>query len=179
MNSQLSPETLAQQPLRAYQCLLQGDYYQAATLYEEAITTEPDIKSHYWHLGLALLLQQKETEAQTTWLLGMLEGEPEQVEQWNEELRQVLQTEAERREAQQDDSIAWTIRQHIREICPTDINNLLHLIGLSIKLKTYTGDELTDLGVIEILQSAQQAEVDFQLLMSVLQSVLEDAFVIP
>jgi predicted O-linked N-acetylglucosamine transferase (SPINDLY family) len=179
MNSQLSPETLAQQPLRAYQCLLQGDYYQAATLYEEAITTEPDIKSHYWYLGLALLLQQKETEAQTTWLLGMLEGQPEQVEQWNEELRQVLQTEAERREAQEDDSIAWTIRQHIREICPTDINNLLHLIGLSIKLKTYTGDELADLRVIEILQSPQQAEVDFQLLMSVLQSVLEEAFVIP
>ncbi len=38
-------------------------------LYEQAIAEEPDIKSHYWYLGLILLLQGKEVEAQTTWAL--------------------------------------------------------------------------------------------------------------
>ncbi len=109
---------------QAHQYLVQGQYSQAASLYEQAIATEPEVKCHYWHLGLLLLLQEQEAEAQLTWLLAM-EGEPEQVDLWTVELVQVLQTEAQRREALADYSVAWAIRQHIREISPSDINNLL------------------------------------------------------
>ncbi|MDF0555265.1 O-linked N-acetylglucosamine transferase, SPINDLY family protein [Kamptonema sp. UHCC 0994] len=172
MNTEYPPTEYSYWQQQAHQYLLQGDFYKAANLYEKAIQAEPDTKSHYWHLGLMLLLQEEETEAQTTWLLGMAEGEPEQVDLWTVELIKVLQTEAERRGEIGDYLPAWAIRQHIREINPADINNLLHLIGLSILLETYTGEELTDLGVIEMLGSEPPIEVDFDLLMQLLKNVL-------
>lgn len=158
---------------QADQSLIQGDYYKAASLYEQAIEAEPDIKSHYWHLGLMLLLQGQEMEAQTTWLLAIMEGEPEQVEQWNGELMQVLAVEAERRSALADNSTAYLLRRHIREIQPSDINNLLHLIQLAIQLETFSGSELASLGVIQLLQEKQPGEVDVSHLMQLLQQVLD------
>ncbi|MCC3529440.1 MAG: O-linked N-acetylglucosamine transferase, SPINDLY family protein [Microcoleus sp. PH2017_22_RUC_O_B] len=152
---------------------MQGHYAQAVKLYEQAIEADPDTKSYYWHLGLMLLIQEQEAEAQTTWLLGMAEGEPEQVDEWTTELIQVLTVEAERRRGLGDYSVAWAIRQHIREINPTDISNLLHLVGLSVLLETYTGEALNSLGLIEHLQSDQLGEIDFELLMQVLKSVLD------
>src|SRR4028118_299330 len=138
---------------KTHQFLLKENYVQAAKLYEQAIEDEPTVRSHYWHLGLMLLLQGQEAEAQTTWLLGLAEGESEEIEQWSEELIQVLQTEADRQRDLGDYGVAWAIRQHIREINPTDINNLLHSIGLSTMLETYTGEELVDIGVIDLLKS--------------------------
>ena len=160
---------------QAYQFLLRGNYSQAATLYEQAIAESPDTPSHYWHLGLMFLLQGQEAEAQTTWLLKMAEGEPEQIEHWTTELIQILQTEAQRRESLADDEIAWAIRQHIREITPTDVNNLLHLIQLAIKLKTFSGEELHALGLVEILLGDESVELDGTLLLQVLQGVLNEA----
>ena len=160
---------------QAEQYLIRGNYSKAASLYEQAIELEPEVKSYYWRLGLMLLLQGQETEAQMTWLLGMAEGEPEQVELWTLELMEVLQTEAQQREELADYSVAWAIRQHGREINPTDINNLLHLIQLSIKLEKFSGEELTSLGIIELLQSEQQLEVKPELLLQVLHSVLDNA----
>ncbi|XZN89916.1 MAG: O-linked N-acetylglucosamine transferase, SPINDLY family protein [Microcoleus sp.] len=157
------------------QLLLKGNYVQAAKLYEQAIEDEPSVKSHYWQLGLMLLLQGQEVEAQTTWLLGLAEGESEEIERWSQELIQVLQTEADRQRDLGDYEVAWAIRQHIREINPTDINNLLHLIGLSTMLETYTGEELADIGVIELLKSEQTNGVDFELLIQVLKNVLDRA----
>lgn len=159
---------------QAQQYLVQGQYGQAAKLYEQAIIAEPEVKSHYWHLGLLLLLQEQEAEAQMTWMLAMAEGEPEQVDLWIVELVEVLQTEAQRREALADYSIGWLIRQHIREISPSDINNLLQLIHLSIKLERFTDDELTEWGVIELLQTPN-INFDSQLLLQLLQNVLDVA----
>ncbi|MEG4215412.1 O-linked N-acetylglucosamine transferase, SPINDLY family protein [Microcoleus sp. Pol14C6] len=157
------------------QFLLKRDYVQAAKLYEQAIEDEPGIKSNYWQLGLMLMLQGQEVEAQTTWLLGVAEGEPEEIDRWTEELIQVLQTEADRQRDLGDYAVAWAIRQHIREINPTDINNLLHSIGLSTMLEVYTGEELADTGVIELLKSEESNTVDFELLMQVLKNVLDRA----
>jgi predicted O-linked N-acetylglucosamine transferase (SPINDLY family) len=155
------------------QYFIKGNYSQAANYYEQAIETEPDIKSHFWNLGLMLLLQGQETEAQMTWLLGIGEGEAQQVEQWTVELIQVLQTEAERRERLVDYTVAWAIRQHIREINPTNVNNLLYLIELAIKQEMLIDEELTSLGVIELIQS--ESTVDIQLLLQVLESILNYA----
>jgi predicted O-linked N-acetylglucosamine transferase (SPINDLY family) len=164
---------------QGYQFLLQENYHQAAALYEQSIAAEPDVKLHYWFLGLVLLLQGQESEAQTTWLMGMMEGESDQVEQWTEELHQVLQQEANRRETLEDNAVALTIRQHIREICPTDINNLLSLVQLAIKHNTYTGDELIEFGILELLKLEPLVEVDWDILLSVLRSVLEYAPLLP
>jgi len=160
---------------QAYNHLIQGEYSQATCLYEQAIQVEPHVKSHYWYLGLGLLLQGQETEAQTTWLLAMVEGKPEQVELWTTELTQVLQIEAERREVLEDYSVAWVIRQHLREISPSDIKNLLQLIQLSIQLHRFTGKELTNWDVIQKLQSETGVKIDPDLVLQVLQKVFDYA----
>ena len=163
-------------PQKAQKYWLQGDYFAAANLYEKAIEAEPETKSLYWELGLMLLLQGQEAEAQTTWLLAMAEGDDEEVDRATVELLEVLQGEAQRQENLAQYSLAWVIRQHIREINPPDINNLLNLIRLSIRLKTYTGEELTSLGLIEILQLEPAPNpVNVDLLMQVLKAVLEYA----
>lgn len=160
---------------QAHQLLLLGNYIQAASLYEQVIIAEPDTISHYWYLGLMLLLQEKEAEAQMTWFSVMAEGEPEQIELWTVQLIQVLETEAQRREAISDNSVAWLIRQHIREINPGAINNLLQLILLAIKLETFTGEELNSFCVLEILLSSELQDLDDQLLMQILERVLDVA----
>ncbi|NEU72931.1 O-linked N-acetylglucosamine transferase, SPINDLY family protein [Hassallia byssoidea VB512170] len=168
----INPAALQQ----AYDFIIQGNYLLAANLYEQAIDTEPNIKCHYWYLGLTLLLQGQEVEAQTTWFMVMMEGEPEEVDSWNQELVEILETEAKRREALEEYSVAWKIRHQIKEIYPQDIHNLLHLVQLSVKLEIYTGDELTELGLIEILQSEPDLVVNIQHLMQVLRSILTITF---
>ncbi len=164
------PEIIQQQP---YQNLIQGDYIQAANLYEQAIEAEPDNKFHYWYLGLALLLDGQEIEAQATWLMGMTGGDSEQVDMWIRDLIQVLQTEAHRQSKLGDYVMTWKISHHIWEISPTHINNLLHLINLSILIGRYTEVDLNSLGVIKLLKSDQSSEVDSALLLLVVKNVLE------
>ncbi len=159
----------------AKQHLIQDNYMQATSLYEKAIAADSDVKSNYWYLGLILLLQGQDVEAQTTWFMSMMDGEPEQAELWNLELVQVLQIEAERREDLDENSIAWKIRQQIKEIFPVDINNLLRLAHLAIKLETYAEEKLNELGIITILQLEPRVEVNFNLLMQVLRSILNYA----
>jgi tetratricopeptide (TPR) repeat protein len=161
---------------QADQFIFSANYHQAAQLYEQAIAAAPQIKYYYWHLGLILLLEGQEIEAQTTWLLAMTEGESEEIDMWTAELVEVLQAEAERQELEVTNySVAWAIRQHLREINPTEINNVLHLIKLSILLGTYTGEELRDLGVIELFQSEPQLGVDSDLLVQVWKQSLDRA----
>jgi predicted O-linked N-acetylglucosamine transferase (SPINDLY family) len=160
---------------QAEQYLIQGDYLKAASLYEQAIESEPDVISNYWHLGLLLLLQGQEAEAQTTWMLVMAEAEPEQFEFWTTELIKVLQKEATRQELLTNYAVAWAIRQHIREIDPSNLNNLLQIIELVIKLGTFSGDELTELRVIELLKAKQTVEINLELLLQVLRDVLDTA----
>jgi len=165
------PEAPWQQ--QAEQYFLQGDYVQVANFYEQAIANDPNQRYYYWYLGLMLLLQEKEAEAQMTWLCGMESGETAEISQWTAQLIQVLQTEAQRRETLQDNQVAWVIRQHIREINSIDVNNLLRLILLSIELGSFTGEELKSLDLIEVLQSEESVDLDFYLLMQTLQKVLE------
>ncbi len=155
--------------------LLQGSYTQAANLYEQAITAEDNVKSHYWHLGLILLLQGQEVEAQTTWFMAMVDGKPEQVDLWNQELVQVLQTEAERREEVKEYSIACKIRQQIKDFLPTGIENIVSLIKLSINLNTYTVEDSSIIELIEVLQLEPRVKVDFEILMHGLQIILDYA----
>ncbi len=102
--------------LLGYQCLIQGEYTQAATFYEQAVDACPTVMSNYWYLGLTLLLQGQEEEAQTTWMLAMVNGQSEQISLWTAELVKVLQTEAMRLENGADYQAATLIRQCVQEI---------------------------------------------------------------
>ncbi|MCW5314647.1 tetratricopeptide repeat protein [Nostoc sp. KVJ3] len=158
---------------QAEQYFIQEKYSQAAQLYEQAIEIEPNAISYYWHLGLLLLLQGQEAEAQMTWMLPMTEADEEQLQAWTNELLQILQIEAQRRERLAEYSLAWLIRQHIREINPSDINNLLEIILLSIKLdKLEEIDDLNEWGLIESLNAKENIEINAELLIQVLKEFL-------
>lgn len=154
--------------------LKDGDYTTAASLYEQVIQTHPDYKECYWKLGLILLLQGKQEEAQTTWLVGMSDGNSDQIEQWTSDLLQVLDTEANRQSSLEDYSIAWTIRQHIREINPSDINNRLQLVDLSITLNSYDAEVLIENQLIQELSNDENSDINFDedLLLHILKKLL-------
>ncbi|MBN3959052.1 tetratricopeptide repeat protein [Nostoc sp. NMS8] len=158
---------------QAEQYLIQEKYSEAAQLYEQAIEIEPNAISYYWHLGLILLLQGQEAEAQMTWMMPITEADEEQLAIWTNELFQVLQIEAERRETLAEYSVAWLIRQHIREINPININNLLQILLLSIKLeKVEEIDDLNEWGLIESLNEKENIEIDAELLIQLLKEIL-------
>ncbi|MEH2101859.1 MAG: tetratricopeptide repeat protein [Nostoc sp.] len=158
---------------QAEEYFIQEKYSQAAQLYEQAIAIEPNTISYYWHLGLILLLQGQEAEAQMTWMLPIAEADEEQLPIWINELFQFLQIEAERRETLAEYSLAWLIRQHIREINPSNINNLLQILILSIKLEKFEEiDNLNDWGLIESLNAKENIEINTELLIQFLKEFL-------
>ncbi|MBD1822700.1 O-linked N-acetylglucosamine transferase, SPINDLY family protein [Cyanobacteria bacterium FACHB-DQ100] len=152
----------------------QDSFAQAAALYEQAIEIESSNHSHYWHLGLLLLLQEQEEEAQTTWLFALSEIDTDQMDAAVAELSQILHTEAERRTAKLEQTTAWVIRQHLRELCPEHIENLLHIVTLSIDLNLLTDSLLEDIGLIEQL-AQPNAQVSLEYLWQVFDRLLKTA----
>lgn len=159
---------------KANDYFIQGEYHQAAILYEKAIEAHPEIKSYYWYLGLILLLQGEEAEAQTTWLLAMAEGEADRVEIWTKELIDILQQEAIRRAELADYQIAWVIRQHIREIDPDNLDNLLKIIYFAIKAELLTDDDQILSEVVQLLKSEILPYFDRNILLQLLEDILEN-----
>jgi predicted O-linked N-acetylglucosamine transferase (SPINDLY family) len=152
---------------------LRGEFDRAITLYEQAISAEPALATHYWYLGLVLLLQGKESEAQLTWMTPLLEA-PEQQEVLTVQLLQVLQTEAARQETLLAYQPAWLVRQHIREIAPQDGNNRLHIIQDAIALELWENCEAELVEVSQAIESTKDfASIEIQLLVETLEAVLK------
>jgi predicted O-linked N-acetylglucosamine transferase (SPINDLY family) len=81
----------------------------------------------------------------------------------------------------QEQQIIWAIRQHMRELMPIEVNNLLKIVQRSIELGIFTGDEPIELGLIELLANPTEIikPVDPQLLAQTLFHLLEIAPVHP
>lgn len=156
---------------QAHDYLIQGRYDRAAMLYEQAIKAEPHVRHYYWYYGLLLLLQEEEAEAQTTWLFALSEVESDQIQQSTEELVNVLQTEAERRESLRDYQMAWAIRQHIREIAADNVNNLWHIVQLSIEIGLFTPAIFEEIGLLDRIQGAEST-FDPALALEVIKEIL-------
>ena len=160
---------------QAYQCLVEGECDRAKTLYEQAIEINPANRSNYWHLGLVLLLQGQEADAQTTWLSVMMEAGEEESQVWMSELLGVLQNEARRQETLSHWQMAWVIRQHIREIVPEDLNNWLQLAVLSanLELRSELDSTLEKLREILSLGESETHALDRDILLETLKKALE------
>ena len=158
---------------KAQKLLVSGSYQELSRLYEQTIENEPDILSHYWHLGLAYLLQEQEEEAQSTWLFAITQGIEEEADELIQGLVDILSTEAQRQESLGDYQKSWLIRGHLREIAPNLVNNLLELIQLEINLKLFIPEKLNDWQVIELLQQNPRNSINADLLLQVLKQVLE------
>ena len=167
---------------QAAQWLADGDYAQAVEQYQALIEAEPQIKAHYWHLGLASLWLGEEADAQTAWMLAMLDGDADQIEQWTDELAQFLRSQADQQEAIANRERAWLLRQHLQEVVPQDVHNLLHLAQRAIELDRFAGEDLAAWGLIDLLRSRALCEptannpaaIDQALLVQTLQAVLQN-----
>lgn len=158
--------------INANEARCQHNYSLAASLYEQAIQQHPYDLSNYWYLGLMLLLQGHEIEAQTTWLMAMAEGDADQVNQWTADLIAILQIEAECQTQLNNLALAWGIRCHMREIAPEYLPNLLSIVGLLGQQGTLRGSEIVALEVIPVLQTCPIGKVDPDLLIQTFSAAL-------
>ena len=157
---------------QAQEYLITGEYSQAASLYEQAIEVEPEVRSHYWHLGLIFLLQEQEAEAQMTWLMAMSEVDESETDIATAELVTVLETEANRREKLEDYEIAWAICQHIREIDPVNFSNILQIVKLSSHLGILAEEEATFKQILQLFNSNNSIDFSPERLLPLLETLL-------
>lgn len=149
-----------------------GEYEKAISFYQNAIEESPEILENYWYLGLAQLLQGKEVDAQATWFVGIADNE-EKLEAKTVELVQVLKREADFREESEDFTIAWVIRQHIRELIPDDFDNLLKIICCDIQKDSFDENSLFDYHIIDTLNSDHISNVDLEFLVHFIKLILD------
>ena len=152
---------------------LQGDYPRAAELYEEAIAANPSEMQNYWHLGLMLLLQGQEAEAQTIWAFAMAKGELEQVEAWTIELIDILQVEAQRQENIGEPQTALLVRLHIRELAPENLDNLLGILRVAKKSDRFPEADIVLSQISEFLELDRVSQLEASQLIGGFQEILK------
>ncbi|NJL84231.1 MAG: hypothetical protein HC890_17310 [Chloroflexaceae bacterium] len=152
--------------------LAQDNFDAVTSFYEQAVETEPEVISHYWYLGIAYLLQGREEEAQSTWLLVFMGADPAASDSLTGELAQILDTEAKRQEVQEDWQKAWLLRGHLRELAPALVNNVLQLLALEMTLEQYVPERLEEVQLKELLAQTPATLVDSELLLRVLTKSL-------
>jgi predicted O-linked N-acetylglucosamine transferase (SPINDLY family) len=111
--------------------LREGDYEGAIAILED--------QQNFAYLGIAHLLSGDEMAAQLVWMAPLMEGEDEAA--WTDHLTQVLAQES---LALGDPSLAWQLRQQLRQFNPDNLSNLLHLIQLSAQLHLWDDDALLE-----------------------------------
>lgn len=163
---------------QAYNYLLQKDYSKALSIYEQAISDEPEVITYYFYLGLIQLLQGQETEAQFTWMACITDQvSAEQIDIWTLELVNILYSEVQRQKSNSDYETAWLICQHIHEIDHNNLDNLLTLVWLSIQLKTLNAENAVFIELIESLTEegilSTRTEFNHDLLWQLLDSLLK------
>ena len=107
-------------------------------LREGAIAILED-QQNFAYLGIAHLLSGDAMTAQLVWMAPLMEGEDEVA--WTHHLTQVLAQES---LALRDPSLAWQLRQQLRQFSPDNLSNLLHLIQLSGQLHLWEDDALLE-----------------------------------
>ncbi|MDM3853525.1 MAG: hypothetical protein PT120_01010 [Aphanizomenon gracile PMC649.10] len=140
--------------------------------YEQKISNAPTEVINYWYLGLALLLEGREEEAQITWMTPFLEFETAESEQWLQELTEILLNTAQQQEANANHALAWAVRQHIREFRPEDINNLLKIIDLNIELNIENLETNINQLVEVLSQLTEHPAFDEHLLVQVIENIV-------
>jgi predicted O-linked N-acetylglucosamine transferase (SPINDLY family)/predicted SAM-dependent methyltransferase len=145
---------------------------QDAAFYEQAIEREPEELSHYWHLGVAYLLKGNEADAQTTWLFALSQGDEQQQQNWLHSLAEFLKTTAESYGQLEQPQTSWLIRRHLRELLPTDFENVLRLVELSFKLDTFDDQDFTNW---ELSQLIQTHSIDPPLVLQLIQVLTSNA----
>jgi predicted O-linked N-acetylglucosamine transferase (SPINDLY family) len=160
----------------AQKAFREGDYASAVVHYEQLAEQEPDRVHYFWMLGLAHLLLGAEAEAQLVWMMPMAEVEAEQFDQLTADLVALLQTEAAQLEAAESWQSSWLIRQHIREIDPENILNLLWLLRLGVNLELLDDEYIAGLDIVALLRSSPQLDLDERWIVETVRQVVDFGF---
>jgi predicted O-linked N-acetylglucosamine transferase (SPINDLY family) len=134
--------------------LHQGEFQQAIQTCESQISF-PVVEATqiHWLYGLAFLLNGQEEEAQSTWMMAMMEGDEIQVANWVVDLANTLDNNSIFQEQQGNLLQAQLVRYHIREIAPDDYGNLLRLIRIKLLQAEFTIESFTEFQIINLLKS--------------------------
>ncbi|MBZ8180324.1 O-linked N-acetylglucosamine transferase, SPINDLY family protein [Oscillatoria salina] len=160
--------------LQQAETLLSEDNYQELINFcEQNIETDENNTASYWYLGLAYLLSGEEEVAQTTWFLALAQATPDTEAKWIQELVQILTKEAERQKELNHQEISWLIRQHLREIAPNYLENVLYLLELSLEINNFSDELLQDWHLTELLTKHQPGDIDSKLLLKIIIQFLE------
>ncbi|WP_071518621.1 hypothetical protein [Geitlerinema sp. PCC 9228] len=168
-------EIWLQKQKKANEYFQERKYDKAVDLYEESIELKPTIIENYWYLGLALLILGKEDSAQAAWMIPILSShDEEEQEKLIKDLSQILEKESQNQESQQQLQLARLIRQYIQEILPQNVDNLLKLLILAIRLQNFSEYN----GLIEKINERLQCikyEKNGEILLDILDQLLKIA----
>jgi len=168
----MESESLVSLKNNAFESLIKNNYDLAMDFYEQLISLDSSCKTNYWYLGLSQLLQGQESNAQMTWIMAIEDAELSQIEQWNNELGEILEKEAQRQESQGADQNALTVRYYLCNVNPYSLHNFIAIILISIKRGEFSSSDLTELGVIDLINSTQFIPLSEENILGALEKIL-------
>jgi GT2 family glycosyltransferase len=104
-----------------------------------------------WRLNVEHKQKKLTKAAQETWTKTIAQNTFLDVLQNMEQLVKLLDAQAQQQANLGNTQMSWIIRQHIRNISPNQLNNILQLIQLSITLDIFTPELLKDWQVVELI----------------------------
>ncbi len=147
-----------------------ADLTPQALLYESLIEQEPNNFTHYWHLGLIYLLQNREEDGRDVWFYALAQNLAiTDIRQ--QELVTFLEQKAKNYQSYHPEA-AWLIRQQIQSLVPEQLNNTLHLIELSCQLGKFTSTDLQKWQILPLLANSQMQDLDLHLLLKITVLIL-------
>jgi predicted O-linked N-acetylglucosamine transferase (SPINDLY family) len=160
-------------PTEAQNEQLSPQHPTAIDFYELAVSNDETIASNYWHLGVAYLLAGREDDAQAAWFTPLATATDLDIDNLTNDLIGVLERTALDLAKIPDLEQAWLLRQHLWNLAPDRVENVLYLIYLASKIGTLTTDSLIDWQVNKLLQEKTIDLLDEDLLERVLGSLIK------
>jgi predicted O-linked N-acetylglucosamine transferase (SPINDLY family) len=139
---------------------------------ELAIKQDDCTATNYWWLGISYLLAGDEAEAQAAWFTPIANAASEEIDILTAELTATLHQAAQDQEAVPNYPAALLIRQHLREIDPNQLENILALVLLSDRCKQLTSECLEDWELELTLAQNLDQEIDPNLLAAAFPKLL-------
>ncbi|MEI6428641.1 MAG: O-linked N-acetylglucosamine transferase, SPINDLY family protein [Pseudanabaena sp. ELA607] len=164
-------------PMNLFSTLLEQERYgELVIACHSHLEANPEDVAVYWYWGLGQLLQGLEAEAQITWLEGFTIADGREDYEVVQQLIELLDRTAEQKRQKADPAMAWTLRQHLREISPENLTNLLHLMGLSLVLGNFDDETLDSLGILELITESEPSQLtkpELELLLAIFNELGE------
>lgn len=139
---------------RLHQLFAEQKYTEIADLCRQAIATDPNYLDSYWYLGIQQVLAGDESQAQAIWWEGLtVSGFADSA---SSQLEQIMAQQAQQELQADRVENAWLIRYHLQDLSPDNMENLLQMLTLGVRLQVYDCDRYEQLNVVAQLQAHQQ-----------------------